>query len=109
MRSQRFKHEFNENLAKKFYQDIRCGILHQAQTKGNSQLSYTSSVMVERIHNGIRVNVLMFSEALIKEFEDYIRLLEIGNRLARENFLKKMQFIVDPNDRSPKRGYGLRF
>lgn len=109
IRSKSFKADFDEKLAKKFYKDIRCGILHQAQTKGNSQLSYNGNVMVERMINGIRVNVLMFSNALIHEFEEYIRLLHSGHKLGRENFIKKMQFIVEPNYRIPKHEHKMRF
>jgi hypothetical protein len=93
-KSRHFNSDFNSNLARIFYEDIRCGILHQAQTKRNSQLTYHNNSMVEPIHKGIRIDVKLFSIALLNEFEDYVKLIKLGEREKRVNFLKKMEYIV---------------
>lgn len=93
-RSEYFAEYFNIATAKVFYGDIRCGILHQAQTKRNTQLTYIGDQMVERINNGIRVNVELFSNALFKEFDDYVDSLRSGDIEIREKFINKMNYIV---------------
>jgi hypothetical protein len=96
--SDSFFKEFNSTTATIFYRDIRCGILHQAQTKRNTQLTYGAAVMVQRIKNGIIIDVEKFTGALIGEYEEYI--LKILNpsdentKILRMNFIKKMNYIV---------------
>jgi hypothetical protein len=92
--SEHFKEDFRERSAKIFYEDIRCGILHQAQTKRNSQLTRTGNEMVLEIENGIRVNVDMFCMSLNCEFTDYITKLKSGDFETRIKFIKKMKYII---------------
>lgn len=94
--SQYFRDEFGTSKAIKFYSDIRNGILHQAQTKKNSQLTIFSGQMVEKLPNGIRVDVIIFYEALRQEFYSYVsRLLDPVELGLRENFIVKMSYIVN--------------
>ncbi len=90
-----------ENLARLFYNDIRCGILHSAQTyrcsvlapEGDATISYT----FDDIGNpGIRVNVGELSKRLEYYFDSYIRQLrDEKNTELRENFIKKMRFVCN--------------
>ena len=103
-----FKHFFRESEffsphisdieSKIFYKDIRCGILHQAQTKRNSQLTINQGQMVLSIDNGIRVDIGIFTDALIQEYESYTRRIkyaQYGSWITlRENFIRKMNFIT---------------
>ena len=90
-------------LASLFYDRIRNGILHSAETKGYSMLSCEGGAPISYINKGtpsegIRVELGMFSDALKNFFYDYIRELQNNNITLRSNFIKKMNFIcnVDP-------------
>ena len=56
---------FDDKKADLFYKHIRCGILHSAQTKKGSQLTYGYDYSVELFDNNkIRVDVICFTEDL---------------------------------------------
>jgi hypothetical protein len=59
--------------AKLFYTDIRCGILHSAQTKGFSRLTVGQENAVEIINDNtaISVDVKLFTQALRQFLDDY--------------------------------------
>ncbi|WP_068782449.1 hypothetical protein [Paenibacillus sp. GM2] len=101
-RSEYFKHSFNDRVAGVFYDDIRCGILHQAQTKNGSQLTTDSYLpLVSEVDNGIRVNIILFYESLLKEYQNYInRLFDPANYDLRLNFIVKMDFIANKSNRA---------
>lgn len=84
-----------------FYRQIRCGILHQAQTKAQSTINANNSnpmiewVNVNTLDEGLRINRLKFHSALTKEFEDYLeRLKDQANKKLRANFINKMNFVA---------------
>lgn len=85
----------NDEQALLFYQHIRCGILHSAQTKYGRQLTFGKNYAVEFFNSetNIRVDVIRFSEELYNYFQNYLYRLENGDTRSRENFLKKMQYI----------------
>ncbi len=94
-RSNYFGQFFTRKTASIFYADIRNGILHQAQTKRNTQLTFDQPEMIIEIENGIRVDVVRFKDELIHEYEYYLEQLRNGtNRELRENFIKKMNYII---------------
>lgn len=96
VRSICFRQHFNRRTASYFYYDIRNGILHQAQTKRNTQLSVGQEKMVIEIQNGIRLDVVKFKDELINEYEAYLALLrQRSNEGIRENFIKKMSYIMN--------------
>ncbi|WP_044478131.1 hypothetical protein [Paenibacillus antibioticophila] len=95
--SEYFSSYISDNESEVFYRDIRCGILHQAQTKRNSQLTIDQDQMIHSIDNGIRVDIGIFTDALIQEYESYTRRIKCaqdGSITLRENFIRKMNFIT---------------
>lgn len=85
---------FDKDSAKAFYKYIRCGILHQAQTKNGSFLTVEGDcILYNEKDDTVKVNVVKFSDAMIKYFEGYITRLENGNQIARDNLIKKMDSI----------------
>lgn len=83
-----------EEKAKIFYKDIRCGILHSAQTKNGSRLTFDKEYVIEIFEeNKIRVDVGNFSERLWEYYIHYIGKLRKGDLYLRQNFIKKMNFI----------------
>jgi hypothetical protein len=78
-----FKHSKNFSdfkidnaLCKVFFDQIRCGLLHQAESKVNSLINLKEHQLVKRIDasdltKGIIINRNIFHECLVKEFEQY--------------------------------------
>lgn len=88
----------NRDLAELFYEEIRCGILHSAQTKGCSLLTCDGDAPISYCERngdvGIKVNVGLFSDVLERYFNnDYVRRIKDENAINRENFIKKMKFV----------------
>lgn len=96
-----FKKHFNSHeKAKVFYNHVRCGILHQAQTKGKTTLNTKSKKMIEWVNpsvksDGFKINRILFHKALEQEFYKYCNnLLDPKNKILRQKFRKKMNFIA---------------
>lgn len=90
---------FNRNLANMFYEQIRCGILHQAEIKDSSRVLIRPQVpLVSLADNGkgLIVNRGLFHRQLIKEFKDYLSRLQKNNppdEKLRRNFKRKMDYV----------------
>ena len=88
---------FTKKMAEKFYQQIRCGILHQAEVKENSKVLIrkdTPLIKYTGDRKGLVINRKLFHQQLVREFEDYVaRLREPSNQELREGFRKKMNYI----------------
>jgi hypothetical protein len=98
--SKYFKMHFTRKIAYIFYTQYRCGILHQAQTKGKSLIRVDEEIMVKTIETDkqkdLIINRILFHKAIENEITDYIRKLKSGgeeNSILRTNFIKKMNFI----------------
>jgi hypothetical protein len=97
---QSFGSLFNQTLAERFYYQIRCGILHQAEIKGDSRIVITKSVPLVKPskQNGLIINRKLFHTQLVKEFNDYVsrlRKYDPPDQRLRANFKKKMDCICD--------------
>lgn len=84
---------FNVETAKHFYEDIRCGILHQSETKQDAKIWSVGPVVT--LHgNSIRINRTALHEVLKEEFDQYThKLKDPANDTLRENFVTKMRSI----------------
>ena len=91
-----FPNDFVEqHIGERFYEEIRCGILHSAQTKGESRLSDNYSNIAARIEDGVLVvSVARVTEILKTYFDDYSnKLLDPTESNLRKSFVKKMGFV----------------
>lgn len=88
-----FKNDFNQDTAKYFFEDIRCGIIHQLETYRNSKV-HSIGPLISEIVDGIIINRNLFHENLKKEFFIYTDNLKTST-LNRANFKKKMDFICN--------------
>ena len=92
-----FKSYFDDAKSSLFYDQIRCGILHQAETKKSSKIvTKKSAPLVAYSHDskGLVVNRRLCHAQLMTEFEDYLSNLRDPSNLAlRDNFRKKMNHI----------------
>jgi hypothetical protein len=88
---------FNKEIAKKFYEQIRCGLLHQAEVKGNSLVRISQNEPLVRLTKdgkGVIVNRESFHEQLVRVFEEYLsRLRDPSNEDERNKFKTKMDCI----------------
>jgi len=82
-----------DDLAKKFYEQFRCGILHQAESGGESKV-WSVGPLVYIDGDAIIVNRTKFHEYLKAEFQKYLsELRDPKNTDLRANFRKKMNSI----------------
>jgi hypothetical protein len=82
-----------DDLAKKFYEQFRCGILHQAESGGESKV-WSVGPLLRVEGNAITVNRNKFHDCVKAEFQTYLsELRDPRNLVLRENFRRKMGFI----------------
>ncbi len=93
----RFEEDFDDKKAKMFYEQIRCGILHQAETKESSKIKISHELPIVKFtkeKDGLIINRKKFHEKLKKVIKLYIEeLKDTTNILLRKNFRKKMDYI----------------
>lgn len=95
-----FPNEFpTKKIAELFYKDIRCGILHSAETKNGSDLTFNESSVIKMIaSNKIRVDIMKITRMLESYYKDYIRKLNDDNcSELRRKFIEKMDFVCKIN------------
>src|SRR6266446_3759108 len=89
----KFNAAFTEDLAKQFYEEFRCGILHQAEVGGASKV-WSVGDFVRRDGAMVIVNRTEFHKRLKEDFDDYLdELAQPSNVDLRRNFRKKMDFM----------------
>lgn len=100
--SEYFKKHFTRKTAGIFYDHVRCGLLHQAQTKKQTFIRADQPTMIQPINDkpsggtGIIVDRVKFHQALEQELASYVRKLErdgAAEGILRTNFAKKMEII----------------
>lgn len=85
---------FNDAIAKDFYTNIRCGILHSAQTKAESRLTDREGFVIVVENNVLIVSVKGVVDLVKSYFDSYCaKLLNPSEVKLRENFIKKMTYI----------------
>ncbi|MEE0059732.1 MAG: hypothetical protein UE295_02770 [Acutalibacteraceae bacterium] len=84
----------SRTAASRFYSDIRCGILHQAQTKPRSALTFNKLTAIDFQNQFLMVSVDRFVEEMDTYFYEYCKKLINANDMhLRSNFIKKMDYI----------------
>lgn len=86
----------NTAMADRFYKDIRCGILHAAQTQNGSCLTFDSDYTVKtRVDGALMVDIRGMYNETCQYFDRYCNELKnTFNNELRENFIKKMDHIT---------------
>lgn len=89
---------FNFQKSDLFYDQIRCGILHQAEVKGSSKLQTKEDIPLvsEDGIGGLIINRHKFHKMMEKVFKEYVDALRNNNppdEMLRRNFRKKMDAI----------------
>jgi hypothetical protein len=97
------EHLGDKKLSRIFYEHFRCGILHQVQTAKESRVSYGELTMVrpantKNQNDGLILDRDKFHEAIIEEFNEYVRNLgqnkDVADYRSRKHFKTKMDLIV---------------
>lgn len=87
------KYFTSKSLAKQFYLNYRCGILHQSETQEGA-LVWSFGQLLRIDGADLTINRLSFHSALKQEFEIYINILKDPTKqIERTNFKTKMDFI----------------
>ena len=100
-----FKKHFDKDNAMMFYQQIRCGLLHQTEAK-DSRVKRTSSlpmIAYTKGKKGLIVNSKPFHEEMkevIRQYADELR--NPKSKKAREAFRTKMDFICGVEKQPPQ-------
>jgi len=92
----RFQPDFDAPACKAFYQDIRCGLLHQAEAKRMWLIRRRQPVLLQKVATGqgYIVDVERFHAGLQSSLNDYLKLMsEPTSSLLRSNLWKKMDQI----------------
>jgi hypothetical protein len=93
-----FSKYFDAEKASRFYDCIRCGILHQGEIKCNSRVTIdnsTSLVSLPQEGDGIIINRLLFHNELLTVYKQYIDDLLTSKEKddLRNNFRRKMNYV----------------
>lgn len=90
-----FKDYFKKDDAERFYYDFRCGILHQAETMGDSLLWSVGSVIGKDFKGTLYFNRTKLHKLIKKEVDLYCEELRNNSKLnIRKYFRIKMDFIA---------------
>lgn len=95
-RSGTLSQKFDKKQLELFYKQFRCGILHQAEIKGDSLVKKGGSLVLNNNGNGITVNRQKFHELLVCEFNNYAQKLRAQDPVdidLRLRFRAKMDYI----------------
>lgn len=89
-----FPEHFDSVKASRFYSDIRCGILHSAQTKNNARLTTKNEFVVDLKDDILLVSVERLTAILFQYYNEYKnKVLDRNNVTIRRLFINKMNFI----------------
>ena len=87
-----FKQVFDEPLAKEFYKNIRCPLLHEAATRGGWVIRIDTDSLIKKDLNKTVLNRVLFLEYMKKYIEDYREIL-ITSKQRKNAFIRKMDCI----------------
>ena len=92
----RFQPDFDAETRKAFYEDIRCGLLHQAEAKRMWLIRRKQPALLQKVAGGqgYIVDVERFHVGIQGSLNDYLKLIsEPASSLLRSNLWKKMNQI----------------
>lgn len=92
----RFQPSFDENARIRFYEDIRCGLLHQAEAKEMWLVRRGQKTMLQQVAGakGYIIDIQRFHAAVSLSLEDYCQdIKDPAQEELRANLWKKMEQI----------------
>ena len=89
-----FSEYFDIAAAKKFYNDFRNGILHQAEIKNDSRVWSVNDKVMEQLDGAMIVDRTEFHKTMKTVFQTYVtRLLDPAEVKLRDAFREKMRYV----------------
>jgi len=96
LKGERFQPDFDARARKAFYQDIRCGLLHQAEAKRMWLIRRGQPTLLQEVTGGqgYVIDVERFHAGVQGSLNDYLQLLtDTTNSALRRNLWTKMDQI----------------
>jgi hypothetical protein len=94
-----FQPHFDKNAREAFYDDIRCGLLHQAEAKKKWLIRREQTELLKMVGDGYIIDVERFHAALKASLETYFEELRIRESTdLRGKLWQKMGFICDARE-----------
>ena len=95
-----FKQVFDEPLAKEFYKNVRCSLLHEAAIKGGWVIRIDTVSLIEKDPDKTKtvLNRKLFLDYMKKYIEDYKDVL-IASKQRKNAFIRKMNCICETANR----------
>lgn len=93
----RLGQHFTKETAGLYYTTIRCGILHQTETKADSRVNKKVGAPVVELSvsgKGLVINARRFHEELEAALDDHAEALASGDAALRDAFVKKMKHVA---------------
>jgi hypothetical protein len=98
LKGKRFQPDFDASASKAFYQDIRCGLLHQAEAKRMWLIRRGQPALLQKVAGGqgYIIDVKRFHAGVQGSLNDYLKLLcEPTSSFLRSSLWKKMDQICN--------------
>ncbi len=83
---------FDADLAKNFYENFRCPLLHEAATRKGWKIRIDTTRLIEKEDSGYILNRVLFIDA-VKEFIEIYRKELLSSREIKKAYIRKMNFI----------------
>lgn len=85
-----FKNHFDSELANEFYEKVRCGLLHEARTKGKWTIiaRHSNEILVEKLKDETRIYRDNFLDGLNLYIEKYKQQL-LSSKELKDAFIRK--------------------
>jgi hypothetical protein len=96
LENSRFQPDFDVEARKRFYKDIRCGLLHQAEAKEMWLIRRRQPTMLQKVStgHGYILDIQHFHHAMCLSLDDYCEdLARPADSTLRSNLWKKMNQI----------------
>jgi hypothetical protein len=87
-----FKQVFDEHLAKEFYKNVRCSLLHEAATRSGWVIRIDTDSLIKSIPGKTVLNRKLFLDQMKKYIEAYKGVL-IESKTRKNAFIRKMDCI----------------
>jgi len=89
-----FNKYFDDDLAKDFYENFRCPLLHEAATRKGWKIRIDEEELITKIGSGYIFNRILFIDAIKEYIKYYKKHLFLDNTLKKA-FIRKMDFICN--------------
>lgn len=87
-----FRQDFDESLAKEFYKNVRCPLLHEAATRGGWAIRIDTNSLIEKRS----VKTVLNRNLFLRNMEEYIIAYKgvlIASKRRKNAFIRKMDCI----------------